>query len=359
MSVQINGNANWFYARRRASIALMSVSICAAFLFPMNAAAQSGAQEPRIRVQTDLVTVPATVLDANGKPIADLPESVFHLSENGVPQKIAKFETQTNRPLELALMVDASLSTLKDTRFQDEAAARFIRLVVHPQDLLSVFAFADDVYQLCDFSSNVPKLEAAAERISPGAGTSLYDAIVLGSQALEKLPPDRRRVIVLVTDAGETTSKSSFEAARRAAIASQALVYTILIRAVRNENGRNTGGEHAIETIIDSTGGAVYYPSGEPQLSAMFAQINRELRAQYLLSYYPQPKEKAGAYCRIELTISGGKYTLHYRKGYFESGPVDSGSLNEAQPDDLSHPNAPSQPNRSAQLDLQLDQLDQ
>jgi Ca-activated chloride channel family protein len=248
-------------------------------------------------------------------------------------------------------MIDASLSTLKDTRFQDEAAARFIRLVVHPQDLLSVFEFADDVYQLSDFSSNVPRLEAAAERISPGAGTSLYDAIVLGSRALERLPQDRRRVIVLVTDAGETTSKSSFEDARRAAIASQALVYTILIRAVRNENGRNTGGEHAIDTIIDSTGGAVYYPSGEAQLGDMFAQINRELRAQYLLSYYPQPKEKPGTYCRIELTIPGGNYTLHYRKGYFESGPYGAAPLKEAQPDDPSQPNGPSGPNDPSQTD--------
>ena len=300
-------------------------------LFPVNASAQS-AQEPRIRVQTDLVTVPATVLDANGKPVADLPESAFRLTENGVVQKIAKFETDTDRPLELALMVDSSLSTLKDTRFEDQAAARFIHLVVHPQDLLSVFEFSDDVYELTEFTSNVPKLEAAAEKIAPGAGTSLYDAIVLGSNSLRQLPPDRRRVIVLVTDAGETTSHATFEMARRAAIASEALVYTILIRAVPTENGRNTAGEHAIDTIIDSTGGAVYYPKAIMQLDDMFARINRELRTQYLLSYYPDPKQKAGTYCRIELSVTGGAYTLHYRKGYFESGPPSDNPPAQLQP---------------------------
>lgn len=285
------------------------------------ARAQSGAKkEPRIRVETDLVNVPATVLDANGKPVADLPESAFALFENGVQQKIDRFETQTNRPLELALMVDSSLSALKEMKFEREATARFIRLVVRPEDLLSVFEFSDEVFQLSPFSSNLPLLEAGADRITPGAGTSLYDAIVLGSQALTKTPPGRRRVIVLVTDAGETTSRDSFEMARRAAIQSEALLYTILVRPVKSESGRNTGGEHAIETIIDSTGGAVYYPDDLTQLNDMFEKISRELRTQYLLSYYPEPKAKPGTYCRIELRIPGERYALHYRKGYLAEG---------------------------------------
>ncbi len=309
---------------RSCSPRFVTLTFCvgAVFFAVGSAKAQSLAEnEARLRVQTDLVTVPASVLDANGKPVADLPESAFRLSQDGVPQTIAKFETQTDRPLELAMMVDSSLSTLKDTKFEDEAVARFIKLVVQPNDLLGVFEFSDYVIELGDFSSNVPKLEAAAERIAPGAGTSLYDAIVLGSQQLETLPKDRRRVIVLVTDAGETTSKSSYEDARRNAIASEALLYMILVRAVSTEGGRYTGGEHAIETIIDSTGGAVYYPKDMNDLDAMFQQISRELRTQYLLSYYPHPKEKPGTYCGIELQIPGGTYTLHYRKGYFEAGP--------------------------------------
>lgn len=287
----------------------------------LTARAQTGAKkEARIRVETDLVNVPATVLDANGKPVADLPESAFTLSENGVPQKIDRFETETNRPLELALMVDSSLSALKEMKFEREATARFIQLVVRPGDLLSVFQFSDEVLELSPFSSDVPLLEAGAEKISAGAGTSLFDAIVLGSQALGNTPSGRRRVIVLVTDAGETTSEDTFEMARQAAIKSEGLLYTILIRPVKSESGRNTGGEHAIETIMDSTGGAMYYPNDLSQLDAMFEKINCELRTQYLLSYYPEPKSKAGTYCRIELRIPSEKYTLHYRKGYIATG---------------------------------------
>jgi Ca-activated chloride channel homolog len=301
---------------RIALTVLVAVLPFAAEAHPQNAARKS----PRIRVETDIVNVPATVLDANGKPVADLPESAFNLYENGTPQKIDRFETLTNRPLELALMVDSSLSALKEMKLEREATARFIRLVVHPGDLLSVFEFSDEVVQLSPFTSHVPQLEASAQEITPGGGTSLFDAIVLGSQALSTTPEGRRRVIVLVTDAGETTSTSTFEEARHAAVESEALLYTILVRPVKTESGRNTAGEHSIDTIIDSTGGAVYYPDDLTQLDEMFEKINRELRTQYLLSYYPDPKSKPGTYCQIDLRIPGGNYTIHYRKGYFATG---------------------------------------
>src|SRR5579864_3077424 len=171
--------------------ATFCAALAAAFLAcaPVGSAQTATRRQNRIRVETDVVTVPATVLDSSGKPVADLPESAFKLYENGVEQKIDRFETQTNRPLELALMVDSSLSALKEMKFEREATARFIRLVVRPGDLLSVFEFSDEVFQLSPFSSDVPLLESGAEKITPGAGTSLYDAIVLGSQSLAKTPP--------------------------------------------------------------------------------------------------------------------------------------------------------------------------
>jgi len=274
-----------------------------------------------IHVQTNLVTVLASVLDENGRPIPDLPKDSFQLSEEGVPQVIDRFEAETNQPLELALMVDTSLSTLKELKFEGEAAARFIRQIVRPGDQLAVFQFSDDVAQLSEFSSNVPSLEAAARKLNPGAGTVLYDALVLGSRALTRLAANHRRVIVLVTDAGETTSGYKFEDARRAAIASEALIYTILIRPVKNESGRNTAGEHAIITITDSTGGAMYTLDSFDQLDAMFDRINRELRTQYLLGYYPHPTPPPATYRHIELQVQGAK-TIHARKEYLTAkGP--------------------------------------
>jgi Ca-activated chloride channel family protein len=290
---------------------LASILACAA---PLRA--QQRQKSGQIRVETNLVNILASVIDAKGRPIPDLTLDAFTLTEEGVPQKIERFEAETNRPLDLALMVDSSMSTFKDLKFENEAAAHFIRQVVRPGDTLAVFEFSETVTELSEFSDNVPVLQAAARRIAPGAGTSIYDAIVLGSQMLKHRPAGRRRAIVLVTDAGETTSVSKFDAARHAAIASEALLYSIVIRPVKNESGRNTAGEHALITITDSTGGAMFILDELSQLDAMFDRIDRELRTQYLLGYYPTPVPPPGSSRHVAVTVKSGGLVRH-RKEYF------------------------------------------
>jgi len=296
---------------------LIGFLICAGLALNLRAqqSQSKSKQSGVIRVQTNLVSILASVIDAHGQPIPDLPQEMFELSEEGVPQKIERFEAQTNRPLDLALMIDSSMSTFKDMKFESESAAHFIRQVVRPGDTLSVFEFDEKVTQLSEFSQDVPKLESAAHRITPGAGTSIYDAIVLGSNALRRRPLERRRAIVLVTDGGETTSLSKFEDARRAAIASEALLYSIVIRAA-NESGRNTAGEHALITITDSTGGAMFMVDEMQGLDAMFDRIDRELRTQYLLGYYPTPVPPPGSRRHVAIKVKTGDIVRH-RKEYF------------------------------------------
>jgi Ca-activated chloride channel homolog len=275
-------------------------------------------QQPRgrtIHARTDLVTILASVTDADGRPMPDLTQDAFQIAEEGVPQKLEYFEAQTNRPLDLALMVDTSLSAYKDLRFETDAAAHFIGQVVRPGDTLAVFEFSEVVTRLSDFSPDVTQLQAAVRRVTPGSGTSIYDAVVLGSGALKRRPEGRRRAIVLVTDGGETTSISKFDETRRAAIASGALLYTIIIRPVKNENGRNTAGEHALITITDSAGGALYILDSMTQIAEMFDRIDRELRTQYLLGYYPVPTPPSGSDRHVSLDVAGG-YTVRYRKEY-------------------------------------------
>lgn len=293
----------------------MSGAVLSATALAVPQATQQQKRPGGIRVQVNFVNILASVIDAKGRPVPDLTQDAFELSEEGVPQKIERFEAETNRPLDLALMVDSSMSAFKDLKFETEAAAHFIRQVVRPGDTLSVFEFSDSVTQLSEFSDDVPKLQAAARRVSPGAGTSVYDAVVLGSNALKRCPGDRRRAIVLVTDAGETTSVSKFEDARRAAIASEALLYSIVIRPVKNENGRNTAGEHALITITDNTGGALFILDELPQLDAMFDRIDRELRTQYLLGYYPNPSPPPGTYRHVEVKVKTGD-TVRSRRVY-------------------------------------------
>jgi Ca-activated chloride channel homolog len=277
-------------------------------------------QRGRIRVNVNLVNVLVSVLDEKNRPAPDLPREAFQLFEEGVEQKIDKFEPETSQPLDLAIMIDASLSAHKEITFEQEAAAHFIRQVLRPGDRLSVFAFDENVTQIASFSDNVAELQAAVRRIPPGAGTSIYDAVLLGSRALERRGDERRRVIILVTDAGETTSRSDFDASRKEAVRSNALLYTIVIRPVKNENGRNTAGEHALETMTDTTGGAMFFPDSPQELPAIFDRIDRELRTQYLLAYYPTPRGPANTYRSIVVTVTPAGYQVRHRKSYL-TGP--------------------------------------
>lgn len=296
-------------------------------------------QEPRIKAQVNLVSVIASVLDKDGRPVPGLPKEAFEVYEEGVKQQVDVFEAETQQPLDLALLIDSSLSTLKELAFEREAASRFIRQVVRPGDRLAVFEVSDVVTQLSEFSSDVSRLEESVRRIEGGGGAPLYDALVLGSQALEKRPPDRRRVLLLVTDGGETTSRAKFDDARRAALSAGTMLYTILINPVKSEGGRNTAGEHALLTITEVTGGSMYFPGSAADLNAIFDRMDRELRTQYRLGYYPTPRppqSATAAFRRIAVrvnlaaAVSPGattpgvpvpdRFTVHHRQGYFTPG---------------------------------------
>ncbi len=287
---------------------------------PTNDSQDAASQRGRIRVNVNLVNVLVSVLDDKNRPAPDLPKEAFQLFEEGVEQKIDKFEPETSQPLDLAIMIDSSLSAHKEISFEQEAAAHFIRQVLRPGDRLSVFAFDENVTQLAAFSDNVAELQTAVRRMPAGAGTSIYDAVLLGSRALERRGTDRRRVIILVTDAGETTSTSDFDAARKEAVLSSTLLYTIVIPPVKNESGRNTAGEHALETMTDTTGGAMFYPDTPQELGAIFDRIDRELRTQYLLAYYPNPRGPAKTYRSIVVTVDPSTFHVRHRKSYL-TGP--------------------------------------
>jgi len=272
-----------------------------------------------VKVNVNLVTVLVSVLDERNRPAPNLPVEAFQIFEEGQPQEIAVFEQETKQPLDIALMIDTSLSAHKEITFERDAAANFIKQVLRPDDSLSVFAFDETVTQVAQFSSDVPVLQSAVHKITDGAGTSIYDAVLLGSHALNSRPNERRRVIVMLTDAGETTSRSDFESARKAALRAGILLYTIIVRPVKSENGRNTAGEHALQTITETTGGAMFYPESMEELPIIFDRIDAELRTQYRLAYYPNPRGAANAYRTIEVKVLPG-YSARHRTTYF-SGP--------------------------------------
>src|SRR5712692_5373518 len=214
------------------TLARIPPSTCLAALLAaavlLSLAAWAPQDRTRLRVEVNLVNLIVSVSDSTGRPVADLPREAFAVTEEGKEQKVEVFESETQLPLDLVLMIDTSLSALKELEFEKEASIRFIRRVVRTGDGLSVFGFADTVEQYTPFTSNLEQLDSGVRRMMPGAGTSLYDAVYLGGKSLLRRPADRRRVIVLVTDAGETTSAASFEDARHSALVSEAMLYTIV-----------------------------------------------------------------------------------------------------------------------------------
>src|SRR5260221_3437073 len=272
-----------------------------------------------IKKQVNLVNVLVSVLDENNRPAADLPVEAFQLAEECNPQKIEIFERETHQPLDLSLMIDASLIAQIGMPTQRAAAAHFIQQVIRPRDHLAVFGFDENVTRVADYSDKIPALQNAVRNIPPVSGTSIYDAIVLGSRSLGAQKSERRHVIILVTDGGETTSHADFETARKAAVRSDTLLYTVLIRAVKNEGGRNTAGEHALQTITETTGGAMFFPDSPTELGIIFDLIDRELRTQYRLAYYPSPRGPADSLRGIAITVLGD-YKVRHRKNYY-TGP--------------------------------------
>jgi len=286
---------------------------------PQDKASEPVSPRNTVKVTVNLVNVLVSVLDEHNRPAPDLPVEAFQVFEEGTPQKIDTFEQETKQPLDIALMIDTSLSAHKEIVFERDAAANFIKQVLRPDDSLSVFAFDESVTQVASFSPDVQALQAAVHKITDGSGTSIYDAVLLGSQALGRRPNERRRVIVLVTDGGETTSHTDFESARKAALRAGILLYTIIVRPVKNENGRNTAGEHALQTITETTGGAMFYPGTMEELPIIFDRIDAELRTQYRLAYYPNPRGPANTYRTIEVQVLPG-YTARHRTTYL-TGP--------------------------------------
>jgi Ca-activated chloride channel family protein len=279
-------------------------------------------QRGRIRVNVNLVSILTSVLDDHNRPAPDLPRESFHLYEEGVEQKIEVFEQETQLPIDIALMVDASLSAHKEIAFEQDSAVRFLRQVLRKGDRASIFAISEDVSQLRNYTDDIGELQSALRRMPAGAGTSIYDGLLLGARTLDRRGEDRRRVIILITDAGETTSSTDFDNARKAAVRSGALLYTVVVRPVKNESGRNTAGEHALETITDTMGGAMFYPDQITELDAIFDRINRELRTQYRLGYYPDPRGPANTYRSVVVNVSPA----------IDAAATDPGTTNPADP---------------------------
>jgi Ca-activated chloride channel family protein len=183
---------------------------------------------------------------------------------------------------------------------------------------MSIFAFSEIVNEITPFTSDIRSIDRGIDRIRLGSATALYDALYLGSRSLESRTG--RKVMVVITDGGDTVSSVTYKEAVRAAQIAEAIVYSIIIVPVAASAGRDTGGEHALIQISEDTGGKYYYAASIPEVDDAFQKISEELRTQYLLAYYPSKRLTNSDYRRIHVTLHQDHgYKVRHRTGYYTS----------------------------------------
>jgi Ca-activated chloride channel homolog len=274
-----------------------------------------------IKVDVKLVNVFVTVTDEHGAPVASLDKDNFQLFEDGKLQKISIFDKESELPLSIVLDIDTSLSTRKDLPLELNSARRFARAILRPVDGLSLYEFSEIVDQVVPFTADLKVIDRGIQSLHPGAATALYDAIYLGSEAL--VERQGRKVMVVITDGGDTASKIDYREAVRAAQQAEAIVYSIIVVPIEASAGRDTGGEHALIQLSEDTGGKYYYATSITQLDQAFRSISDELRTQYLLAYYPLQRLADSDFRRIEIKLAGvadgAEYKSRHRTGYYTS----------------------------------------
>ncbi|HXJ90112.1 MAG TPA: VWA domain-containing protein [Candidatus Binatia bacterium] len=273
-----------------------------------------------LKVDVNLVNVFVTVTDQHGAPIGGLTRENFILKEDDHEQTIKVFDKESALPLSIALAIDTSLSTRHDLPLEQTSAKRFAHEILRPVDALSVYAFSETVREVTSgYTADLKRIDESIDHIRVGAATALYDAIYLASRALDHRKG--RKVIVLITDGGDTVSKVDYKEAVRTAEEAEALVYSIIVVPIENSAGRETGGEHALVQLSEDTGGKYYYATSITQLDDAFRKISDELRTQYLLAYYPSQQASFSEFRRIEVNVAGvpnsATYRVRHRAGYY------------------------------------------
>ncbi len=282
----------------------------------------AGGSDPTFRVNVKLVNVYTTVVDEHGAPIGNLVKDDFNLTEDGNPEKISVFQKESELPLSIVIAIDASGSTKKDLKLETDSARKFAHDIVRPIDALSVYSFSEDINEVVPFTADLHRIDRGISEIVPGSATALYDTIYLASRNL--MQRQGRKVMVLITDGGDTYSKYTYQDAMRAATQSEVLLYSIIMVPVEQSAGRDTGGEHALIQLSKDTGGKHYYAAALPQLDLAFKQISDELRTQYLIGYYPSRRVAGNDFRKIDVQLSptvknAGLLQVRHRAGYYTS----------------------------------------
>jgi Ca-activated chloride channel family protein len=270
------------------------------------------------QTRTNEVNVIFTVTDKHNKFIKDLKENQFKILDNNKPpRQIMNFSAETDLPLRVGLLIDASNSIRDRFLFEQDAAIEFLHQIIRPKtDKAFVLAF-DEVWDLTqDFTGDLDKLTKGVKVIRPGGGTALWDAVFYACR--DKLMKEKetgpvRKAIILVSDGDDNQSRvlrqEAIEMAQRAGV----IVYTISTNLSNNPDE----GDRSLKMLAETTGGQAFFPFKLQDVANAFHDIHEELRSQYSVFYKPDNLEANGLFRPIQIVAESKKYKVRAKKGYY------------------------------------------
>jgi len=276
---------------------------------------------PVFRSRTDEVNVIFTVTDKHNKFVKDLKQTQFTILDNNMPpRQVTNFESETDLPLRVGLLIDASNSIKDRFSFEQQASIEFLRQIIRPRtDKAFILAF-DEVTDLTqDFTSDMNQLTHGVNVIRPGGGTALWDGVFTSCR--DKLMNERaegtngtvRKAIILVSDGDDNQSRMTRQEAYDMAQRSGVIIYAIST----NLSNIYDNGDRNLKMLAEATGGRAFFPSKIHDLTGAFKSIQEELRSQYSVSYKPDQFDGSGKYRPIQIVAENKKFHVRAKKGYF------------------------------------------
>jgi VWFA-related protein len=260
-----------------------------------------------------------TVTDKHGEYKPNLRQSDFALLDDGkAPEKVNSFHQQINLPLRVGLLIDASTSIRSRFQFEQQSAVEFLLQVLKARsDRAFVMGFDVTPNVTQDWTNDVDKLETGVNRMRPGGGTALFDAVytacrdklLVGARDREPV----RKAMVLISDGDDNQSRVHPDEAIKECERAETIIYAIST----NWTPSRGKGDDALKQLAESTGGQVYFPPSVEEVSNSFKSIEEELRSQYALTYTPADFKYDGAFRPIYLYCNDRRYSVRAKKGYF------------------------------------------
>jgi VWFA-related protein len=269
-----------------------------------------------VRVGTNLVPLPAFVIDAQGRVISDLELKDFELVVDGAARPIGEL-TRAESPANVVLLFDNSGSLNAARAFQKAAAARFFQTALRPVDRAAVYSISSVPELAHPLTNNFRALVRTVESFGKAEGaTALFDTVAEAVGYLRQT--SGRRVLIVVSDGTDTSSDLDFDTTLARLLAGHCQVYAVRVGHSDNANLRDLAGERRLQEFAAQTGGAVFAPVTSADYEAAFQQIAADLRQQYVLSYYPPSDQRDGRFHAFDLRVTTRPgLRVRTRKGFY------------------------------------------